>query len=28
VRSWGRSQEKSESKETIDFDFLKKHGFI
>jgi riboflavin synthase len=28
VRSWGRALEKSESKESVDFDFLKKHGFI
>ncbi len=28
VRSWGGALEKNGSKETIDFDFLKKHGFM
>jgi riboflavin synthase len=28
VRSWGRPPEKTEGKNTIDFDFLKKHGFM
>jgi riboflavin synthase len=28
VRAWGRGLERGESKESIDFDFLKKHGFM